>query len=129
MVQPNGLAFSPDGKKLYVNDTKAREIRVYDFAGGEMKNGRLFAKEDPGDNGPDGMKVDVNGNVWVTGPGGIWVFDPAGNHLGTVLLIEPAANLAWGDSDFRTLYLCGRSSTYKVQTKVKGFVPYVVYAK
>ncbi len=130
MAQPNGLAFSPDGKKLYVDDTKARVIRVYDFAGGEMKNGRMFATEDgPGTDGPDGMKVDVDGNVWVTGPGGIWVFDPAGNHLGTLLLIEPAANLAWGDKDFRTLYLCGRSSMYKLKTKVKGFVPYVVYAK
>jgi gluconolactonase len=56
------------------------------------------------------------------------VFDPAGNHVGTVLLIEPAANLAWGDSDFSTLYLCGRSSTYRLKTQVKGFVPYVVYA-
>jgi sugar lactone lactonase YvrE len=105
-------------------------IRMYDFAGGEMKSGRMFATEDrPGNDGPDGMKVDVNGNVWVTGPGGIWVFDPAGNHLGTVLLIEPAANLAWGDKDFRTLYLCGRSSMYKLKTKVKGFLPYIVYAK
>jgi gluconolactonase len=130
MNMPNGLAFSPDGKRLYVDDTKSLEIRVYDFIGGGMKNGRLFAKEAAeGGEGPDGMKVDVHGNVWVTGPGGIWVFDPDGTHLGTVQLIEPAANLAWGDADFSTLYLCGRASMYKLKTKVKGFVPYVVYAK
>jgi len=130
MNQPNGLAFSPDGKRLYVNDSRAREIRVYDFMAGELKNGRLFAKEDARGRGvPDGMKVDVRGNVWVTGPGGIWVFDADGNHLGTVVLIEPAANFAWGDADFSTLYFCGRASMYKLKTKVKGFVPYVVYAK
>jgi gluconolactonase len=129
MAQPNGLAFSPDGKRLYVNDTRAREIRVYDFVDGEMKNGRLFAKEGAGRGGPDGMKVDVKGNVWVTGPGGVWVFDSDGNHLGTVVLIEGAANFAWGDADFSTLYFCGRASIYKLKTKVTGFVPYVVYAK
>jgi gluconolactonase len=113
-----------------MDDTRAREIRVYDFVRGEMKNGRLFAKEsEEGGEGPDGMKVDVHGNVWVTGTGGIWVFDPDGTHLGTVMLIEPAANFAWGDAGFSTLYLCGRASMYKLKTKVKGFVPYVVYAK
>ena len=129
MAVPNGIAFSPDGKLLYVNDTRAREIRVYDFIQGDIKNGRLFAKEGPGPGGPDGMKVDVAGNVWVTGPGGVWVFDPHGNHLGTVELIEPAANFAWGDADFSTLYFCGRTSIYKLKMKVKGFVPYAVYAK
>jgi gluconolactonase len=89
MAQPNGLAFSPNGEALYVNDSRARQIRVYDFVHGEMKSGRLFATEDgPGRGGPDGMKVDVKGNVWVTGPGGIWVFDPAGHHLGTILLMS-----------------------------------------
>ena len=129
MAHPNGLAFSPNGKRLYVNDTRAREIRVYDFSHGELKNGRLLAKEEPGRGGPDGMKVDVKGNVWVTGPGGVWVFDPHGNHLGTVNLIENGANFAWGDADFSTLYFCGRTSMYKLKMKVKGFVPYVAYAK
>jgi gluconolactonase len=129
MAQPNGLAFSPDGKRLYVNDTRAREIRMYDFIGSEMKNGRLFAKEGAGRGGPDGMKVDVKGDVWVTGPGRVWVFGPDGNHLGTVVLIEGAANFAWGDADFSALYFCGRASLYKMKTKVKGFVPYVVYAQ
>ncbi len=129
MNQPNGLAFSPDGKRLYVNDSHAREIHVYDFVGGQMKNGRLFATEPAGKGGPDGMKVDVKGNLWVTGPDGVWVFDPDGNHLGTIALIESAANFAWGDADFSTLYFCGRESMYKLKAKVKGFIPYVVYAK
>jgi gluconolactonase len=127
MAVPNGIAFSPDGKSLYVNDTRAREIRVYDFSHGEIKNGRLFASEGPGQGAPDGMKVDVKGNVWVTGPGGVWVFDPRGKHLGTIELIEPAANFAWGGAVFSTLYFCGRTSIYRLKMKVKGFVPYIVY--
>jgi len=129
MKVPNGIAFSPDGKRLYVNDTESREIRVYDFVHGELKNGRLFAKEGPGRDGPDGMKVDVKGNVWVTGPGGVWVFDPRGNHLGTIELMEHPANFAWGDADFSTLYFCGHASITKLKMKVKGFVPYIAYAK
>ncbi|HET7084849.1 MAG TPA: SMP-30/gluconolactonase/LRE family protein [Rhizomicrobium sp.] len=129
MAVPNGIAFSPDGTRLYVNDTRSHEIRMYDFVQGEAKNGRLFAKEAPGRGGPDGMKVDVMGNVWVTGPGGVWVFDSNGNHLGTVGLIEHPANFAWGGADFSTLYFCGLNSIYRLKTKVKGFVPYVAYAK
>lgn len=129
MAVPNGIAFSPDGKLLYVNDTRSREIRVYDFSDGELKNGRLFAKEGPGRGGPDGMKVDVLGNLWVTGPGGVWVFDSRGNHLGSITLMEQAANFAWGDADFSTLYFCGHSSIFRLKMKVKGFVPYIAYAK
>lgn len=129
MKVPNGIAFSPNGKLLYVNDTRARTIRVYDFSHGEIKNGRLFATEDVGQGAPDGMKVDVKGNVWVTGPGGVWVFDSHGNHLGTINLIERSANFAWGDADFSTIYFCGRTSIYKLKMRVKGFIPYVVYAK
>lgn len=129
MAVPNGLAFSPDGRRLYVNDTRSREIRVYDFVHGALKNGRLFATEGPGRGGPDGMKVDVKGNVWVTGPGGVWVFDPRGIHLGTIRLIEHPANLAWGGADFSTLYFCGLTSIYTLKMKVKGFIPYVAYAK
>lgn len=70
LVQPNGLAFSPDGKRLYIDDTKQREIRVYDVgAGGELKNGRLFGKEEGRGGVPDGMRVDVKGNVYVDGAG------------------------------------------------------------
>jgi gluconolactonase len=124
LVQPNGLAFSPDGKRLYIDDTKQREIRVYDVgAGGELKNGRLFGKEEGRGGVPDGMRVDTKGNVFVTGPGGIWVWDPEGNHLGTIVLPESAANLNWGDSDYRTLYITAKTSVYRIKTKVRGFVP------
>lgn len=123
MAQPNGLAFSPDGKLLYVDDTRAREIRVYDFVNGEMKNGRLFAQEE-GRGGPDGMKVDVQGNVYATGPNGVWVWDSAGTLLGKIVVPEGPANLGWGDSDWKTLYFCGRTTIFKLRAKVKGFVPY-----
>jgi len=76
LSQPNGLAFSPDGKKFYVDDSEQRNIRVYDFgADGSLKNGRIFGEEPggKGDGVPDGMKVDQQGNIYVTGPGGIWV--------------------------------------------------------
>jgi gluconolactonase len=124
LAAPNGLAFSPDGKRLYVDDTKLREIHVYDVAAnGELKNGRLFGKEEGRGGVPDGMRVDVDGNVYVTGPGGVWVWDPEGHHLGTIVLPESAANLNWGDADSRTLYITARTSVYRLKTKARGFVP------
>jgi gluconolactonase len=124
LVQPNGLAFSPDGKRLYIDDTKQREIRVYDVgANGELKNGRLFGKEEGRGGVPDGMRVDVKGNIFVTGPGGIWVWDPDGNHLGTIVMPESTANLNWGDADYHTLYITAKTSVYRLKTKTQGFVP------
>jgi len=124
LKQPNGLAFSPDGKRLYIDDTEKREIRVYDVdAKGALKNGRLFGKEEGSGGVPDGMRVDLKGNVFVTGPGGIWVWDPEGNHLGTILLPESAANLNWGDADYRTLYITASTSVYRLKTRTRGFVP------
>jgi gluconolactonase len=124
LAQPNGLAFSPDGKRLYVDDTKQRDIRVYDVGpDGELKNGRLFGKEEGRGGVPDGMRVDVEGNLFVTGPGGIWVWDPGGNHLGTIMMPETTANLNWGDADYRTLYITAKTSVYRLKTKTQGFVP------
>ena len=124
LAQPNGLAFSPDGKRLYIDDTKQREIRVYDVAAnGELKNGRLFGKEEGRGGVPDGLRVDVKGNVFVTGPGGIWVWDPDGNHLGTILMPESTANLNWGDAGYGTLYITAHTSVYRLKTKTRGFVP------
>lgn len=123
LAQPNGLAFSPDGRKLYVDDSERKDIHVYDFSKGSVRNGRLFAKLDgPGD--PDGMRVDVSGNLFVTGQGGIWVFDASGRHLGTIALPEQTANLAWGDQDWKTLYITSSTSVLKLRTKTTGFVPY-----
>ncbi len=128
LTQPNGLAFSPDGKRFYVDDSKQRNIRVYDFSpDGTLKNGRIFGEE-PGEKSegvPDGMKVDWNGNLYVTGPGGIWVWDKQGKHVGTIVVPIQPANLTWGDPDYRTLYITATTSVYKLRMKVRGFVPYL----
>lgn len=127
LTQPNGLAFSPDGKKLYIDDSKERNIRVYDFhSDGTVSNGRIFGSEPGGkkEGVPDGMKVDRDGNLYVTGPGGVWVWDPQGHHLGTILMPEQPANLTWGDPDHSVLYITATKSVYKLQTLTTGFVPY-----
>src|SRR6201995_2487297 len=104
--QPNGLCFSPDEKLLYVNDTVQALIRAFDVnADGSLSNARVFASGirselEPGV--PDGMKCDQQGNIWVTAPGGGWVYSPSGELLGKLRLPELVANLAWGGADFRT---------------------------
>ncbi len=126
LSQPNGLAFSPDGKRLYIDDSARRNIMVYDVdANMNLRNGRVFGEE-PGPHGsgvPDGMRVDTNGNVFVTGPLGIWVWSPQGKHLGTIVVPEQPANLAWGDADHRTLYLTATTSVYRIRTATRGFIP------
>jgi gluconolactonase len=127
LTQPNGLAFSPDGKHFYIDDSEQRNIRVYDVASdGTLANGRIFGAEPggKGDGVPDGMKMDKNGNIFVTGPKGIWVWDAKGNHLGTILMPEQPANLNWGDKDYRTLYITATTSVYRLEMKAQGFVPY-----
>jgi len=118
------LAFSPDGKKLYVDDSEQRNIRVYDFSSGAVSNGRIFGEEPggKGDGVPDGIKVDVHGNLFVTGPKGVWVWSPEGKNLGTIALPEQPANLTWGDGDLRTLYITATTSVYKIRASTKGFV-------
>src|SRR3954463_196550 len=126
--QPNGLAFSPDGKKFYVDDDEARNIRVYDVASdGALIHGRVFGEEPggKGDGVPDGIKVDKNGNLFVTGPKGIWVWDANGNHLGTIDMPEQPANLTWGDKDYSTLYITATTSVYRLRVRTRGFVPYL----
>jgi gluconolactonase len=128
LTQPNGLAFSPDGKKFYVDDSERRNIRVYDVnTDGSLSNGRVFGEEPGGKNDgvPDGIKVDTNGNLFATGPKGIWVWDAKGNHLGTIVMPEQPANLTWGEKDYRTLYITATTSVYRLRTKTKGFVPYL----
>jgi gluconolactonase len=124
--QPNGLCFSPDESLLYINDTTKAHIRVFDVQGdGSLANGRLLA-EDIGTASlekmdlVDGMKCDERGNIWVTGPGGVWVISPDGEHLGTVEIPEPVGNLAWGGPDWNWLYVPASSSVYRVQTKVSA---------
>jgi gluconolactonase len=128
LSQPNGLAFSPDGKRFYVDDSEGRNIRVFDFTSEHtLANGRIFAQEPggKGDGVPDGMKVDQAGNIYVTGPKGIWVWNPEGRHLGTIVFPEQPANLAWGDPGYSTLYVTATTSVYRLQTKSHGFVPYL----
>ena len=128
LTQPNGLAFSPDGKHFYIDDSEKRNIRVYDVApDGTLNHGRIFGEE-PGaknDGVPDGIKVDKSGNLFVTGPKGIWVWDANGNHLGTIAMPEQPANLTWGDKDYRTLYITATTSVYRLELKTQGFVPYL----
>ena len=120
--QPNGLCFSPDESKLYVNDTTRAVIRVFGVApDGSLSHPRLFAQgiRSSREAGlPDGMKCDAEGNVWVTAPGGIRVYSPDGAQLGTVRIPEMPANLHWGGSEWRTLFVCATTSVYAVETKV-----------
>ena len=121
---PNGLAFSPDESRLYVANTRdAMQINVYDVnADGTVSNGRLFAdmsSEEP-DGVPDGMKVDAQGRVYCTGPGGCWVFDPDGSHLGIIRLPEIPANCAWGGHENSTMYFTARTSVYSISMKTRG---------
>jgi gluconolactonase len=128
LTQPNGLAFSPDGKHFYVDDDESKDIHVYDASpDGTLNNGRIFGKEPGGkdDGVPDGIKVDKNGNLFITGPKGIWVWDAKGNHLGTIVMPEQPANLTWGDKDYRTLYITATTSVYRLETKTQGFLPYL----
>jgi gluconolactonase len=128
LSQPNGLAFSPDGKKFYVDDSQQRNIRVYDFhSGGTISGGHIFGEEPggKGDGVPDGIKIDRQGNLYITGPGGIWIWDPQGHHLGTIVLPEQPANLAWGGWQLTTLYITATTSVYKLEMSAPGFVPYL----
>ncbi|MEA3344719.1 MAG: SMP-30/gluconolactonase/LRE family protein [Chloroflexota bacterium] len=120
--RPNGLAFSSDESILYVDDTTRRRVWAFDvLSDGALANGRVFAEmESSAPGGPDGMKLDSEGNLYVAGPGGTWILDPDGNHLGTFVTPEQPSNLAFGDADRRTLYITARTSLYLVQTKLAG---------
>src|SRR5690625_2386778 len=122
--QPNGLCFSPDEKLLYVNDTEQANIRVFDVRpDGSLGTGRIFAsgiKDSLKPGVPDGMKCDEKGNIWVTAPGGLWVYDPVGQLLGRVTVPEMAANLHWGGEDWQTLFIAATTSIQAVRTRVAG---------
>lgn len=120
--RPNGLAFSPDEKLLYIDDSPRRHIRVFDVTPeGSLINGRLFADMQSPDKGsPDGMKIDIEGNIYCTGPGAIWIYTPAGKLLGRIIPPEKPANLAWGDPDNRTLYITAITSLYSIRVNIPG---------
>jgi len=121
---PNGLAFSPDESVLYIDDSAHKHIRALDVRpDGTLTNSRILldmASDDPG--GPDGLKVDLSGNVFCTGPGGVWVCQSDGALLGRIVLPELPANLAWGE-DGSVLFLTARTSVYRLVTKTRGALP------
>ncbi|WP_238544344.1 SMP-30/gluconolactonase/LRE family protein [Gloeocapsa sp. PCC 73106] len=124
-IRPNGIVFSPDETKLYVSDSQKGHIRVFDVnADGLLENGIVFATlEPPSKKGAaDGMKVDIKGNIYCTGPRGIWVFSPSSDLLGIIEIPEPPANLAWGDQDYQTLYITAKTSIYSIRSKIPGVV-------
>ena len=125
---PNGIAFSPDEKYLYVGnwDEKKKVVMRYQVnADGTIKNGQLFfdMTSAPGEDALDGIKVDQRGNLYVSGPGGLWIISPEGKHLGTVVAPRHIHNMAWGDEDGKTLYLCARSGLYRMRLNIAGVRP------
>jgi gluconolactonase len=121
--QPNGICFSPDESLVYINDTPRAHIKVWDLDGdANLSNGRMFfegigtGEIEKGI--PDGMKCDERGNIWVTGPGGVWVISLGGEHLGTILVPENTGNLTWGGEDWHTLFIPSSTSLYAIKTIV-----------
>ena len=126
MVRPNGLAFSPDEKKLYVSDSEKLHIRVFDVKpDGTLANSQVFAElPGPTDKGiPDGMKVDIKGNIYCSGSGGVWIFSPTGQLLDKIAVPEKVTNLAWGNKDYTTLYITAGNSIYRIRLNIAGIQP------
>jgi gluconolactonase len=125
---PNGIAFSPDEQFLYVGDWDERRKVVMRYpvsADGRLEAGEVFfdMTDAPGEDAIDGIKVDVEGNLYVSGPGGLWILSPEGRHLGTVLAPRHPHNMAWGDADGRTLYLAAGSTLYRMPLNTAGIRP------
>jgi gluconolactonase len=125
---PNGIAFSPDEKYLYVGnwDDQKKVVMKYEVtADGKLENGRVFfdMTSAKGEDALDGIKVDQSGNLYVSGPGGLWVISAEGKHLGTIIAPKHIHNMAWGDDDGKTLYLCARSGLYRMRLNVTGVRP------
>ena len=121
---PNGLAFSPDERLLYINDFSHSHIRVFEVqSNGSLANDRLFYTLKGSRLGStDGMKVDIIGNVYCTGPGGVWIINPDGQHLGTIITGSDlqTTNCAWGEEDGKTLFITTRDSLMRVRLKIPG---------
>jgi len=124
LTRPNGIVFSPDEKYLYVNNSEPKKIwmRYRVQPDGSLADAKLFydATKDARPGAPDGMKVDEKGNVYSTGPGGVWIFTPDGKPLGTIVMPEKSANVAWGGPDHKTLYITASSSIYRIHLNVAG---------
>ena len=124
--QPNGLCFSDDESKLFVNDSMKSHIRVFDVnSDGTLSGGAVWAiLESDGEGVPDGMKIDMDGNMYCCGPGGIHILDSNGTSLGVIGIPEAAANFTWGESDMKSLFITASSSLYKIRVKIPGRLAY-----
>ena len=124
LPRPNGIAFSPGEKFLYVNNSEPKKIwmRYTVNPDGTIKDPKLFydATSDPRPGAPDGMKVDVEGNIYSAGPGGVWIFSPAGKPIATLLIPERVGNLTFGGADRKTLYIAASTSIYRVRLNIPG---------
>jgi gluconolactonase len=123
LTRPNGLAFSPDEKFLYVAESGRKQwFRYRVQLDGSLTDGALFldASTDPAEGGPDGLRVDEKGNIYGSGPGGVWIISPEGKHMGTIKVPERVSNVAWGDQDGRTLYITASTSLYRIKLKIAG---------
>ena len=128
LTGPNGLAFSPDEKYFYLDDwdTEKKIIMRYEVqADGTLANGKVFfdMTSAEGEDALDGMKTDEKGNLYVSGPGGLWIISPQGKHLGTIVGPEHPHNFAWGDDDGKTLYLCAKTGLYRIRLNIPGIRP------
>jgi len=127
LPRPNGIAFSPDEKFLYVNNSEPKKIwmKYTVQPDGTVTNGTLIcdATSDPAVGAPDGMKVDRDGNIYSAGPGGVWILSPAGKHLGTIVVPERVGNLAWGGRSGKTLYITASTSVYAMDVTLGGVKP------
>ena len=124
MPNTNGLAFSPDEKYLYVNGSRDNYVKRYEvLPDGTLANGKMFIdlSKDATERGiTDGLRVDVKGNLYETGPGGVWIISPEGKHLGTIRAPEQSTNIGFGDADKKTLYIAARTSIYKIRLSTPG---------
>lgn len=123
LPRPNGIAFSPDEKFLYIADSgKKVWMRYRVQPDGSVTDGALFldASSDKAPGGPDGIRVDKQGNIYGAGPGGVWIISPEGKHIGTIKVPEVVANVAWGDKDGKTLYIVASTSVYRIKLNVQG---------
>jgi gluconolactonase len=125
---PNGLAFSPDEKFFYVDnwdDHKKIVMRYEVQPDGSLTNGKVFFDMTSAgtEDALDGMKIDKAGNLYVSGPGGLWILSPEGKHLGTIILPKHPHNFTWGDADGKTLYICARSGLYRMKLNIEGIRP------
>ncbi len=127
LPRPNGIVFSPDEKYLYVSNSEPQKIwmRYRVLADGTLTDGEIFydATSDTRPGGPDGIKVDQAGNLYGSGPGGVWIFSPAGKHIATILMPENVANLNWGGDYGKSLFITASSSVYRIDLKIAGVRP------